>query len=183
MLDLTKLHVVPLLWLVGSGEGGAKPLGARAAHRGGGVPAKVSGLDSLGILADHVLVAPELGQGNHHDDLKPADDGHLRGRLQRVGGVRWVAGDEGLELRAGSLDSVAEHGQHANAAMGKPRFPGHPLIIRVPFFLLFSLNKKTPKQKGQKGTTKIPRSSASRYQGSRRWFLAKPAGSKPASPT
>ena len=33
------------------------------------------------------------------------------------------------------------------------RFPSSPFIIRVPFFLLFGLNKRTLKQKGQKGTT------------------------------
>ena len=36
----------------------------------------------------------------------------------------------------------------------KPRFPGNPLIIRVPFFLIsgLNINKETPNQKGQKGT-------------------------------
>ena len=29
-------------------------------------------------------------------------------------------------------------------------------MIRVPFFLLFSFNKRTQKQKGQKGTTQEP---------------------------
>ena len=36
------------------------------------------------------------------------------------------------------------------------RFPSNPLMIRVPFFLLFNLNKETPKWKGQKGTTGVP---------------------------
>ena len=35
--------------------------------------------------------------------------------------------------------------------------PPNPLIIRVPFFLLFSFNKETPKYKGHKGTTGVPR--------------------------
>ena len=39
------------------------------------------------------------------------------------------------------------------------RFPSNPLIIRVPFFLLFNFNKETPKEKGQKGTTGVPRNS------------------------
>ena len=30
-------------------------------------------------------------------------------------------------------------------------------MVRVPFFLLSFLNKETPKQKGQKGTTQEPR--------------------------
>ena len=30
-------------------------------------------------------------------------------------------------------------------ASPKPRFPSNPLIIRVPFFLLFTFNKETPK--------------------------------------
>ena len=29
------------------------------------------------------------------------------------------------------------------------RFPSNPLTIRVPFFLLFSFNKETPRQKGE----------------------------------
>ena len=33
------------------------------------------------------------------------------------------------------------------------RFPSGPLIIRVPFFLLFGFSKGTQKDKGQKGTT------------------------------
>ena len=33
------------------------------------------------------------------------------------------------------------------------RFPSNPLVIRVPFFLLFSFNKEIPAQKRQKGTT------------------------------
>ena len=36
------------------------------------------------------------------------------------------------------------------------RFPSSPLIIRVPFFLLFGFNKGTQKEKGQKGTTGEP---------------------------
>ena len=36
-------------------------------------------------------------------------------------------------------------------------FPSGPLIIRVPFFLLFGFNKGTRKKKGQKGTTGEPR--------------------------
>ena len=32
-----------------------------------------------------------------------------------------------------------------------------PLLIRVPFFLMISLNKETPKYEGKKGTTEIPR--------------------------
>ena len=36
------------------------------------------------------------------------------------------------------------------------RFPSSQLIMRVPFFLLFSFNKETPKSKGQKGTTGVP---------------------------
>ena len=32
----------------------------------------------------------------------------------------------------------------------KPRFPSSPLIIRVPFFLLFGFNKGTPKNKGKR---------------------------------
>ena len=39
------------------------------------------------------------------------------------------------------------------------RFPSSPLIIRVPFFLLFGFNKGTQKEKGQKGTTGEPRSA------------------------
>ena len=38
-----------------------------------------------------------------------------------------------------------------------PRFPSSPLIIRVPFFLLFGFNKGTQKEKGYKGTTGEPR--------------------------
>ena len=33
----------------------------------------------------------------------------------------------------------------------KPRFPSSPLIIRVPFFLLFGSNKGTQKRKSVKG--------------------------------
>ena len=33
------------------------------------------------------------------------------------------------------------------------RFLSSPFIIRVPFFILFCVNKETPKYKGQKGTT------------------------------
>ena len=36
------------------------------------------------------------------------------------------------------------------------RFPSSPLIIRVPFFLLFGFNEGAPKRKGQKGTTGEP---------------------------
>ena len=36
------------------------------------------------------------------------------------------------------------------------RFPSSPLIIRVPFFLLFGFNKGAQKEKGQKGTTGGP---------------------------
>ena len=38
-----------------------------------------------------------------------------------------------------------------------PRFLSSPFIIRVPFFLIFSFNKGTLNQKGQKGTTQEPR--------------------------
>ena len=31
------------------------------------------------------------------------------------------------------------------------------MIIRVPFFVMFSFNKETPKSKGKKGTTGVPR--------------------------
>ena len=34
---------------------------------------------------------------------------------------------------------------------------GHVIEIRVPFFLLFGVNKGTQKEKGQKGPTGIPR--------------------------
>ena len=37
------------------------------------------------------------------------------------------------------------------------RFLSNPFIIRVPFFLIFSFNKGTLNQKGQKGTTQEPR--------------------------
>ena len=40
------------------------------------------------------------------------------------------------------------------------RFPSSPLIIRVPFFLLFGFNKGTQKEKGQKGTTGEPSKEA-----------------------
>ena len=30
-------------------------------------------------------------------------------------------------------------------AQNLPRFPSNPLIIRVPFFLIFGFNKETPK--------------------------------------
>ena len=36
------------------------------------------------------------------------------------------------------------------------RFLSNPFIIRVPFFLMFSFNKGTLNQKGQKGTTQEP---------------------------
>ena len=36
------------------------------------------------------------------------------------------------------------------------RFPSSPLIIRLPFFLLFGFNKGTLNQKEQKGTTQEP---------------------------
>ena len=36
------------------------------------------------------------------------------------------------------------------------RFPSNPFTIRVPFFLLFNLMRR-PQNKGQKGTTRIPR--------------------------
>ena len=35
-------------------------------------------------------------------------------------------------------------------------FLGSPLIIRVPFFLLFGFNKGTQKEKGEEGTTGEP---------------------------
>ena len=114
-------------------------------------------------LPRHVLVAPELGKRNDDDDLQPANDGHLpcndsQGpkaaqvicmllhaaglgcRLQWVGGISWVAGDEGLKLGTGCLHldrshksfgstartialrprhRVAKHGEHANAAVRK----------------------------------------------------------------
>ena len=92
-----------------------RPLGAWAAHGSGRVPAEVSRLDSLRVLANDlapettfrnpstafthatawshrvqmpccslihllprsVLVAPQFRQGDHDDDLEPADDGHL----------------------------------------------------------------------------------------------------------
>ena len=37
------------------------------------------------------------------------------------------------------------------------RFLSNPFMIRVPFFLIFSFNKGTLNQKGQKGTTQEPR--------------------------
>ena len=37
------------------------------------------------------------------------------------------------------------------------RFPSSPLMIRVPFFLLFDFNKGTQKEKRVKGTTGAPR--------------------------
>ena len=40
------------------------------------------------------------------------------------------------------------------------RFSSKPYIIRVPFFLLSCFNKDTPKQKGEKGTTGVPRQSS-----------------------
>ena len=43
----------------------------------------------------------------------------------------------------------------------KARFLSRPLIIRVPFFLLFGSNTGSLKQKGQKGTTQEPRRSVS----------------------
>ena len=39
----------------------------------------------------------------------------------------------------------------------RSRFPGSPLEIRVPFFLLFGFNKGTQKAKGQKGGNGKPR--------------------------
>ena len=41
-----------------------------------------------------------------------------------------------------------------------PRILSGPFIIRVPFFLIFSFNKGTLNQKGQKGTTQEPRYTA-----------------------
>ena len=41
------------------------------------------------------------------------------------------------------------------------RFLSNPFIIRVPFFLMFSFNKGTLNQKGQKGTTQEPSLSKS----------------------
>ena len=37
------------------------------------------------------------------------------------------------------------------------RFLSSPFIIRVPFFLIFSYNKRTLKQKGQKGNLVDPK--------------------------
>ena len=39
------------------------------------------------------------------------------------------------------------------------RFPSNPLIVRVPFFPIFSFNKETPFQNGKKGTTGAPKIS------------------------
>ena len=39
----------------------------------------------------------------------------------------------------------------------RTRFPNRPFMIRVPFFLLFGFNRRTPKYKGQKGSTQEPR--------------------------
>ena len=36
----------------------------------------------------------------------------------------------------------------ASKSMKQARFPSSPLIIRVPFFLLFGFNKGTQKEKG-----------------------------------
>ena len=38
------------------------------------------------------------------------------------------------------------------------RFLSSPIMIRVPFFLLFGFNKGALNQKGQKGTTQEPSS-------------------------
>ena len=46
------------------------------------------------------------------------------------------------------------------------RFLRNPFIIRVPFFLIFSFNKGTLNQKGQKGTTQQPSWA---YSGSGLW--------------
>lgn len=41
---------------------------------------------ALVVLADDVLVAPQLGQGDDHQDLQPSDNGHLeRGREDQEG--------------------------------------------------------------------------------------------------
>ena len=37
------------------------------------------------------------------------------------------------------------------------RLTSNPLIMRVPFFLIFGVNKRPPNKKGQKGTTGKPR--------------------------
>ena len=44
-------------------------------------------------------------------------------------------------------------------------FQGSPIIIKVPFFLLFGVDKGTLKQKGQKGTTQEPRLAFGRVYG------------------
>ena len=44
-------------------------------------------------------------------------------------------------------------------------FLGSPIIIKVPFFLLFGVDKGTLKQKGQKGTTQEPRLAFGRVYG------------------
>ena len=38
------------------------------------------------------------------------------------------------------------------------RFPSKPLMMRVPFFLMLTFSKATPKSKGIKGTTGVPSS-------------------------
>ena len=52
-------------------------------------------------------------------------------------------------------------GVGTDSVLTKTRFPSNPIIIRVPFSQYSAFNKETPKLKGEKGTTGVPRT----YQG------------------
>ena len=55
---------------------------------------------------------------------------------------------------------------HARGGLLGSKFRSNPRIIRVPFFLMVSFNRETPKLKGKKGTTGVPRSLGLRLRGS-----------------
>mmetsp|Transcript_39126 Transcript_39126/g.85531 ORF Transcript_39126/g.85531 Transcript_39126/m.85531 type:complete len:283 (+) Transcript_39126:373-1221(+) len=117
MLDLTQSHVVILLLGVLGREGGAEPFGPVACCRSKGVPAQVTGLHAGIVLADHVLIPPQLRQSNDGKDLQPSHNGNLSGCRQRVLRGGGIASYEGLNLEARRLDGEAKDTHHAEAAV------------------------------------------------------------------
>ena len=115
----------------------------------------------------YVLCKPEVN--NYDVQVKGLQMQEISGLLSRnLASVTVLGKPNNYYTHYGNLHSLSSLKQPSYAHSSGPelavrmasRFPNRPLIIRVPFFLLISFNKETPKYKGKKGTIGVPRLTA-----------------------
>ena len=91
-----------------------------------------------------------LGVGSEHEEARNDQEGLMVSTMDQEEEVKPELEHGGEHMPVDDGSRRVQLGRKSHGAVNE-RSPTNPLIIRVPFFLLFCFHKETPKMKKVKG--------------------------------